>query len=64
MKHEEQLEQLRAQLASQDEAWSQARDALAACGDVTFAVPHEALEAIEEACAPRAAAPLLFGVRA
>jgi hypothetical protein len=42
--------ELRRELARQDAAWASAKTQLATLGDVTLAVPDEALEAIDRAC--------------
>ncbi len=45
------VEELRRELARQDAIWAHAKEQLLALGDVTLAVPDEALDAIDRACA-------------
>ena len=47
------LEAMRLALAQRREAWERAKRELAAHGDRVLAVPGEALERIDAACAPR-----------
>jgi hypothetical protein len=44
---EAQLEAIKAELRKQDEEWRRAKDAIAAMGDVRFALSREALDRLE-----------------
>jgi hypothetical protein len=60
---QEQLEDIKRELARQDEAWTRAMDSLARLGDVSIAVPASVLEPLQGP-APEPAAQVIVGFRA
>ena len=65
MTHDEKLEQLRMELARQDEALDQARQQIEALADLPIEVPESWLREFDDACAPQGMVPtaLVIGIR-
>lgn len=65
MTHDEKLEQLRMELARQDEALDDARQQIEALGDLSFELPESWLRDFDDACAPQGMIPtaIVIGIR-
>lgn len=65
MNQDEKLEQLRMELARQDEALDQARQQMEALPDLRVVVPESWLRELEDACSPQGMIPTAFviGIR-
>jgi hypothetical protein len=65
MTHDEKLEQLRMELARQDEALDQVRPQIEALADLPIEVPESWLRELDDACTPQGMIPtaIVIGIR-